>query len=87
LEKLAAADLGRCVPGHGPVGGVDDLLMVKRYIITLLATAEQALENDTSDDDLATIPVPTPFDEWVDGYSRFERNLRFLLKRKRPSSR
>ena len=78
-------DLGIIVPGHGPAGGVDDLCLVRKYVTALPSIVEQAYEEGIGQDDIASLPVPVPFDDWIDGYGRFERNLHFLFNRLRSS--
>ncbi len=74
LERVRELDLDRLVPGHGPVGSVDDLDLLLRYLSTVEEMArsdgERALE----------APVPSPFDGWA-ASGLFARNLRFVLER------
>jgi glyoxylase-like metal-dependent hydrolase (beta-lactamase superfamily II) len=85
LMELVSLDLGTCIPGHGPVGGVDDLHLVRKYITALPSQVARAYDKGIDEADVAMLPVPAPFDEWIDGYGRFERNVRFLFNRLRSS--
>jgi len=80
LESLARMEVDSCVPGHGPVGGTEDLLTLGQYITTLSSEVRRMVQQGKSEDEIAAMPVPPPFDAWVDGFSRYERNLRFLYR-------
>jgi glyoxylase-like metal-dependent hydrolase (beta-lactamase superfamily II) len=78
LEMLARMAVDTCVPGHGPAGGTEDLLTLRQYITTLSSEVRRMVQLGKSEDEIAAMPVPPPFDVWVDGFSRYEKNLRFL---------
>jgi len=80
LETLARMEVDTCVPGHGPAGGTEDLLTLKRYITTLSSEVRRMVQQGKSEDEIAAMPVPPPFDVWSDGFSRYECNLRFLYR-------
>jgi len=78
LETLTGMEIDTYVPGHGPVGMTGDLLALKQYITILSSEVRRMVQQGKSEDEIAAMPVPPPFDAWVDGFNRYERNLRFL---------
>ncbi len=73
------------VPGHGPVGDLEDLRSNRRYVEELTSLARDAVEQGRTQDEAATIPIPPAFAEW--SYQRFfAANMRFLwAQAKRPA--
>jgi len=78
IERVKTLSLGIVVPGHGPVGTVDDLDALVAY---LSATEEVALSVVESGGTLGPAlhrSMPAPFDSW-DTPEVFEANMTFLL--------
>jgi glyoxylase-like metal-dependent hydrolase (beta-lactamase superfamily II) len=77
LNEIGGLDVQVAVPGHGPVGGASDLLLVERYILELEKLAADVVNRGGSVDDAAACPIPEPFGNWrFAGF--FPQNMRFL---------
>lgn len=81
LAAIGQMDLDVIVPGHGPSGSTNDLLLVKQYLIDLSEIARHVIREGGSEEDAAGVSIPAPFNTWIDGMSRFETNMRFLHRR------
>jgi cyclase len=78
VERIAELTWDVLVPGHGPVGGRDDLEAFRAYLDDAVAAAREQGPN---------APAPERYREWdfADGWSR---NLAFLTARgARPGAR
>jgi glyoxylase-like metal-dependent hydrolase (beta-lactamase superfamily II) len=65
LKELSALDAHCFVPGHGPVGGIDDLGLLIGYIEHCLETAQMLVTQDGSDADrVTTVKVPERYQHW-----------------------
>ena len=71
LDDLMALAPAAVVPGHGPVGGVADISMVRDYLAALLDHGRAAVASDTSLDDALAIFDAGPVGEWIES----ERNV------------
>jgi glyoxylase-like metal-dependent hydrolase (beta-lactamase superfamily II) len=71
LDDLTALQPAQVVPGHGPVGGVDDIRLVRDYLAALMQHGRDAVQAGASlDDALAELDVG-PVADWIES----ERNL------------
>ena len=86
LEKAEAFRVDAFVPGHGRLGTADDVKAVKEYIKSLRRLAAGVVAKGGTADDAVALPLPPPFDSWVDGRGRFELNMRFLFDKLSPGS-
>lgn len=77
LEGLGASVY---VPGHGPVGGGQDLDGMRLYIRTLTQLAREVGAKGGTAEDAAKVPLPELFADW-DVPSHYEYNMRFLYER------
>ena len=73
-------DLKVVAPGHGPFGTTEDLLLGKQYLADLSNMAGRVVKEGGSEDDAAALPIPAPYDTWIDGMGRFDVNMRHLHK-------
>lgn len=78
LDRLKELGAGVYVPGHGPVGGKEDLDRMKLYIRTLMHEAQKAVARGDTVEALARQPVPEAFAGWTMAKPFYEANLRFL---------
>ena len=69
------------VPGHGPVGKIEQLDILDGYIHQLKALVGHAIHQGAGEEDIASIPIPKKYQQW--GFQLFfTTNLKFLYKRK-----
>jgi cyclase len=81
LQELSQSGASRLVPGHGPVGTLDDLNLLVEYIEYSLQTAQALVAAGTIQDDrLAELKMPEKYAHWQ--YPQFFLdNMRFLCER------
>ena len=80
LDRLADLDPAVVVPGHGKVGGADDVRAVRRYLDALDALAAQ----DPGPDGAPGEGLPAELAGW-EWPEQLARNLEFLRARSRPA--
>jgi glyoxylase-like metal-dependent hydrolase (beta-lactamase superfamily II) len=86
LGQLLAMPVETVVSGHGPVGDIEDISTMIRYIQTTDRLARTALAARKSEKDLASISIPPEYAGWALGRF-FAENLRFLYNRAKASTR
>lgn len=70
------------VPGHGPVGGEDDLLLQIKYLDVMEELIGNVAKSGGTYKEALQITLPEPFDRWLmGGMARFEVNVRYLFER------
>jgi cyclase len=79
LDELAASEITTFVPGHGPLGTREDLLILKEYILALQALVADVVARGGSETEILAQPVPKFSENWA-GFGQFERSLRFLYQ-------
>ncbi len=68
LETLIGSEIERFVPGHGPVGGKEDLELEAEYIQVLMLRVREAVMHGEGVEAVLEQPLPEPYDGWsVDG--------------------
>ena len=72
LSEIEALGVRRVVPGHGPVGGAEDIALMRRYLTDFTALAQIGQGRVSH--------MPAPFDAWWDPGNFFELNMQFLYK-------
>jgi glyoxylase-like metal-dependent hydrolase (beta-lactamase superfamily II) len=77
LNKLLEMDVETVVPGHGPVGGPEDLEILVDYLKTANRAVADLIENGGNQADISTIQIPEQFSDWW-FESFYYSNLRFL---------
>jgi glyoxylase-like metal-dependent hydrolase (beta-lactamase superfamily II) len=69
------------VPGHGPVGGLDSLQVMRQYISGLDGLADEMVESGVPEERIDEIAVPEPFAGWLFA-AFFPLNLNFVYRRR-----
>jgi len=70
------------VPGHGPVGGKNDLVLQLEYLDIMEDLVGKVVQRGGSLAEALQIDLPEPFDSWLmGGMERFEVNVRTLFAR------
>jgi cyclase len=80
LEQIAMLDIERIVPGHGPLGGREDIDLTRQYIHDLQHHAAAAVERGLSAEQAGAMDVLAPYTEW-DAPMIFHENMQFLHER------
>jgi glyoxylase-like metal-dependent hydrolase (beta-lactamase superfamily II) len=80
LKQVAMLDIERIVPGHGPLGGREDLDLTRQYIHDLQHHAAAAVERGLSAEQAGALDVLAQFEEW-DAPMIFHENMQFLHER------
>jgi len=74
------SDFQVLVPGHGPVGGKDDIALQLQYFDVMEDLIGNVAQRGGSFEEAMQITLPEPFDKWlVGGMARFEVNVRYLF--------
>lgn len=67
------------VPGHGPIGGKNEIAELKNYIRDLQKIVRDGIDQGLADEAILKSPVPEPYKPWK--LSRFyAENLNFLTR-------
>lgn len=67
------------VPGHGPLGRVDDVETMLEYINEMQELVQQAIRDGASREDIAKHPIPAKYLTWI--FPNFyEENIQFLYQ-------
>lgn len=64
LDHVETLDLRTVVPGHGPVGTLEDCARVRQYIRDILAAAREAARAGKSAEEMMRQPVPAAYAAW-----------------------
>ncbi len=64
LERIALLEPRLVVPGHGPIGTLEDVTALRDYLLDVERLAADALDRGGSDDDLAATPIPAQYAGW-----------------------
>jgi glyoxylase-like metal-dependent hydrolase (beta-lactamase superfamily II) len=80
LEEILTLNIDVLVPGHGPLGNLEDIALQKQYIEKLIELVKTSIAEEFPVDDVIKQSIPAPFNElWVD-LTRFETNIRSLYE-------
>jgi glyoxylase-like metal-dependent hydrolase (beta-lactamase superfamily II) len=66
LDDLLALQPATVVPGHGPVGGTDDIRLVRDHLRQLLDHGRRAVEAGVTLDDALAEFDPGPVGDWIE---------------------
>lgn len=77
LELISVYDLATLVPGHGPVGTMDDLRQLQELLREMLHQASAVVERKGAAADAELVPVPPAYADWQEP-ELFARNMRFM---------
>jgi hypothetical protein len=70
------------VPGHGPVGGKDDITLQFKYLDVMEDLVGEVAQRGGSFEEAMQITLPEPFNHWLIGcMERFKMNVRYLFTR------
>jgi glyoxylase-like metal-dependent hydrolase (beta-lactamase superfamily II) len=80
LNELINSNYQIFFPGHGPVGGAQDLVMLKEYISRLTKIVADAIDQGDTVDDVLSQEIPEPYKTWSIGSARPEVNTKFMYE-------
>ena len=69
------------IPGHGPLGAREDMVLNRHYITSIVALAEKCTSEGISLEEATKTKMPAPFDSW-EGSEVFDWNMKFLYSKK-----
>lgn len=76
------SDFQVLVPGHGPVGGTDNIALQLKYFDVIEDLVGKVAQRGGSFEEAMQITLPEPFTKWlIGGMERFEVNVRYLFAR------
>jgi cyclase len=82
LLFFQGSDFQVLVPGHGPVGGKDDIALQLKYMDVMEDLVGEVAHRGGSFDQAMQITLPEPFDKWLmGGMDGFAANVRTLFAR------
>jgi hypothetical protein len=79
LNQVAELAPMHLLPGHGPVGTADSLVMMKRYIRALDGLARELVEEGRGEDAIDAVAIPEPWGSWLLA-AFFPLNIRFMFQ-------
>ncbi|MCK5346710.1 MAG: MBL fold metallo-hydrolase [Candidatus Heimdallarchaeota archaeon] len=82
IEKL---EIEKLVPGHGNIGDVKDVRIMKDYIEMIEIQVKRMIADGISIKEVESIDVPESFSDWW-FKDFFTLNLRFLYEKENPSN-
>jgi glyoxylase-like metal-dependent hydrolase (beta-lactamase superfamily II) len=77
LEQISAYDLSVLVPGHGPVGNMQDVVQLQQLLQEMLRLVAEVVERKEPAAATETIALPPAYAAWEEP-ELFARNLRFM---------
>jgi cyclase len=80
LERIEQLSFTIAVPGHGPPGGKEDLVLNRQYLFAIPKLAELVKGAGMPLDEAKKIEMPAAFEHW-DGADVFDWNMEFLYAR------
>jgi cyclase len=80
LRQIETLKIIRAVPGHGPVGTLEDAGRVRQYLADLRQIAENAAKEKLSLETTLQTPIPAAYTNW-EFRSFYKITLRFLYER------
>ncbi len=80
LRQLGRMKASMYVPGHGPLGGKQEVDELHSYIRVLSGQARTVLQKGGTEDDAARQSMPDRFADWSLGDLFYEFNMRFLFR-------
>lgn len=82
LLTFQDSDFQVLVPGHGPVGGKDDIALQLKYFDVMEDLVGKVAQGGGSFEEAMQITLPEPLDQWlIGGMERFKVNVRYLFAR------
>jgi cyclase len=81
LRELSQLDAAHFIPGHGPVGTLEDLKLLMEYIDYCLTTAQELVQRgDGNEAGIAKLKMADRYHQWQQPQF-FSANMAFLCKR------
>ncbi len=87
LDELEETCTGTFVPGHGPIGGREEIDVMRRYIQMMISWVGQAVRERVPLDQLLNTPLPEPFTFLSATGLPHEASTRYLYERLREEER
>ncbi len=81
IDSLVRLNASSYVPGHGPLGGVNELAMELAYLEWAEGAVVEARAAGKSLEDVLNLPLPQAFAAWPDSARISEGNARWLFAR------
>jgi glyoxylase-like metal-dependent hydrolase (beta-lactamase superfamily II) len=82
LDEIESFHPKKLIPGHGPVGGIEDLRSMKEYIHHCDQASKEIFEKDQDETVINETTIPEQYSNWI--LSNFyTTNLRFFYNRHR----
>lgn len=78
LIKISELDFTTLVPGHGMIGGKELIEIAQSYINALKELANECIINNYSDEKIASITPPEPFNSWDGDPDSFTSNIKTM---------
>ncbi len=82
LQRVEQLNFTSAVPGHGPLGAREDMVLNRHYITSIVTLAEKCMSEGISLAEATKTKMPAPFDSW-EGSEVFDWNMEFLYSRKK----
>jgi cyclase len=79
LEQIEALDIQTVVPGHGHVGTLHDVAVMRRYLCDMTTLVSEAIMRGESEDEVVATPPPAAYATWK-APDIYTDNLRHLYK-------
>jgi cyclase len=86
LRELSQLEATYYIPGHGPVGSIEDVKLLIVYVEQCLETAQMTVETRNANEDrIKELRVPELYQDWLLPQF-YPTNIRFLCERLSPAS-
>ena len=85
LNRLLLLDASVFIPGHGPIGKVEDVQSMLGYVEDCMSIGEEMALSGVDDEAISEIPIPKKYAGWGMPHM-FHGNLRSISKRIKSSS-
>ncbi|HKW20475.1 MAG TPA: MBL fold metallo-hydrolase [Ktedonobacterales bacterium] len=77
LERIEALDIQTVVPGHGPVGTLDDVATLREYLGDMEMLVDEAIVRGETAEQITALPPPAAYASWG-ARTIYTDNLRHL---------
>ena len=79
LERVEALDIQTVVPGHGSVGRLTDVAVLRQYLGDMETLVSEAIVRGETAEEIAAIPAPAAYADWG-ARTIYTDNLRHLYR-------
>ena len=81
MTSFIESNFAVLVPGHGPIGTREDLILQLEYCSILEEKVRKVVQQGGSLKEAQQITLPEPFDQWLfGGMGRFETNVQYFYR-------